>query len=144
MSVLVVGLSHRTADMAVLERATLSEDGLLELLGAAIDVPSVDEAVLVSTCNRLEIYAAVGKFHAAVAELSETLAKHTGIALDELMPHLYVHYDDSAIAHIYSVAAGLDSMVVGEGQILGQVRAALALAQDQGAAGRVLNEVLQH
>ncbi len=101
------------------------------------------EAIVLSTCNRVEVYAEVDKFHGGLAQVSELLARRAGVDLDELTPHLYVHYEDRAVAHLFSVACGLDSMVVGESQILGQVRLALRTAQDAGAAGRQLGELAQ-
>ncbi len=98
---------------------------------------------MLATCNRIELYADVDKFHAGVAELSTLLAQHSGVGLDELTPYLYVHYEDRAVHHLFSVACGLDSMVVGEGQILGQIKDALALAQELHTAGRLLNDLFQ-
>jgi glutamyl-tRNA reductase len=95
----------------------------------------------VSTCNRVEVYAEVEKFHGGVSVICELLARHAGIPLAELTPHLYVHYEDRAIQHLLSVACGLDSMVIGEGQILGQVRQALRLAGEQGTLGRALSDL---
>jgi glutamyl-tRNA reductase len=92
----------------------------------------------------MELYADVDKFHGGLADLSELLCRHTGLGLEQLRPHLYVHYEDRAVQHLFTVACGLDSMVVGESQILGQVRAALATAQELGTAGPVLNELVQH
>ncbi len=143
MSLLVVGLSHRTAPVGVLERAALTGESPTRLLHDAAASATVAEAALVNTCNRIELYADVDKFHAGVAELSQLLAGHSGVDLDELTPHLYVHYEDRAVHHLFSVACGLDSMVVGEGQILGQLRDALAKAQDEHTAGRGLNELFQ-
>ncbi|MFB7947664.1 glutamyl-tRNA reductase [Kitasatospora phosalacinea] len=143
MSLLVVGLSHRTAPVGVLERAALTGDSPTEVLHEAAASATVGEAALVNTCNRIELYADVDKFHAGVAELSQLLAGHSGVDLDELTPHLYVHYEDRAVHHLFSVACGLDSMVVGEGQILGQLRDALAKAQEEHTAGRGLNELFQ-
>ncbi|MFE4518302.1 glutamyl-tRNA reductase [Kitasatospora sp. NPDC056783] len=143
MSLLVVGLSHRTAPVGVLERAALTGDVPTRLLHDAAATTTVAEAALVNTCNRIELYADVDKFHAGVAELSLLLAHHSGVDLEELTSHLYVHYEDRAVHHIFSVACGLDSMVVGEGQILGQLRDALAKAQDEHTAGRGLNELFQ-
>ncbi|MFJ4678906.1 MULTISPECIES: glutamyl-tRNA reductase [unclassified Kitasatospora] len=143
MSLLVVGLSHRTAPVGVLERAALTGDGPTRVLHEAAASATVGEAALVNTCNRIELYADVDKFHAGVAELSQLLAGHSGVDLDELTPHLYVHYEDRAVHHLFSVACGLDSMVVGEGQILGQLRDALAKAQEEHTAGRGLNELFQ-
>ncbi|MEV4556698.1 glutamyl-tRNA reductase [Kitasatospora sp. NPDC049285] len=143
MSLLVVGLSHRTAPVGVLERAALTGETPTRLLHDAAASATVAEAALVNTCNRIELYADVDKFHAGVAELSQLLAAHSGVDLDELTAHLYVHYEDRAVHHLFSVACGLDSMVVGEGQILGQLRDALATAQDEHTAGRGLNELFQ-
>ncbi|MFE6502700.1 glutamyl-tRNA reductase [Kitasatospora sp. NPDC057738] len=143
MSLLVVGLSHRTAPVGVLERAALTGDVPTRLLHDAAATATVGEAALLNTCNRIELYADVDKFHAGVAELSLLLAHHSGVDLEELTSHLYVHYEDRAVHHLFSVACGLDSMVVGEGQILGQLRDALAKAQEEHTAGRGLNELFQ-
>ena len=143
MSLLVLGLSHRTAPVGLLERAALTGDAPGRLLHAAAAAAPVGEAALVATCNRTELYADVDKFHAGVADLSVLLSEHTGVGLEELTAHLYVHYEDRAVHHLFSVACGLDSMVVGEGQILGQLRDALGLAQEQSTAGRSLNELFQ-
>jgi len=143
MSVLVVGLSHRTAPVSVLERAALTEDARTKLLQDAVGVEPAAEAAVLATCNRIELYADVDKFHAGVAELSTLLAQHSGVGLEELTPHLYVHYEDRAVHHLLSVACGLDSMVVGEGQILGQIKDALAVGQEQHTAGRLLNDLFQ-
>ena len=143
MSLLVVGLSHRTAPVSVLERAALGEDTKGKLLLDVMAAEPASEAAVLSTCNRIELYADVDKFHAGVAELSTLLATHSGVSLDELTPHLYVHYEDRAVHHLFSVACGLDSMVVGEGQILGQIKDALALGQEQHTAGRLLNDLFQ-
>ncbi|MET7898034.1 glutamyl-tRNA reductase [Streptomyces mirabilis] len=143
MSLLVVGLSHRSAPVSVLERATLNADAQIKLLQDTVAAEPAAEATLLATCNRIELYADVDKFHAGVAELSTLLAQHSGVGLDELTPHLYVHYEDRAVHHLFSVACGLDSMVVGEGQILGQIKDALATAQEMHTAGRLLNDLLQ-
>jgi len=143
MSLLVVGLSHRTAPVSVLERVTLTSDARGKLLQDAVAAEPATEAVVLATCNRVELYADVDKFHAGVAELSTLLARHSGVGLEELTPHLYVHYEDRAVHHLLSVACGLDSMVVGEGQILGQIKDALALGQELHTAGRLLNDLFQ-
>jgi len=143
MSVLVVGLSHHTAPVSVLERAALTGDPLAKLLTDAVGTEHVSEVVVLSTCNRIEVYAEVEKFHGGVADVSELLGRYTALGHAGLTPHLYVHYEDRAVQHLFTVACGLDSMVVGEGQILGQVKCALALAQELGTAGRVLNELVQ-
>jgi glutamyl-tRNA reductase len=143
MSLLVIGLSHRTAPVRVLERTALDADGLARLIEDAVGPELAAEVVVLATCNRLEIYGEVDKFHAGVAQLSNLLAQHTGMSLEELTPYLYVHYEDRAVHHLFSVACGLDSMVVGEGQILGQLKDSFALSQKLGSTGRILNELMQ-
>jgi glutamyl-tRNA reductase len=143
VNVLVIGLSHRTAPVSLLERVSLSGEALTKLLVDAAASEHIAEVAVLSTCNRVELYAVVEKFHGGLADLSEVLCRHTAIGLEQLRPHLYVHYEDRAVQHLFTVACGLDSMVVGESQILGQVRAALAVAQEHGGAGRVLNELVQ-
>ncbi len=141
MSVLVVGLSHKSAPVAVLERAAVGGDTLTKLLRDLVQAEPVAEAFVVSTCNRVEVYADVDRFHAGVTAICELLARHCGLPSNELTQHLYVHYEDRAVSHLLAVAAGLDSMVVGEDQILGQVRSAVKLAAEHGTAGRVLDEL---
>ncbi|MEX0170500.1 glutamyl-tRNA reductase [Streptomyces sp. LMG1-1-1.1] len=143
MSLLVVGLSHRSAPVSILERASLSADTQAKLLQDTLAAEPAAEGTVLATCNRIELYADVDKFHAGVAELSTLLAQHSGVGLDELTPYLYVHYEDRAVHHLFSVACGLDSMVVGEGQILGQIKDALAIGQDLHTAGRLLNDLFQ-
>ncbi|MFF3972372.1 glutamyl-tRNA reductase [Streptomyces rubiginosohelvolus] len=143
MSLLVVGLSHRSAPVSVLERASLAADTQAKLLQDTLAAEPATEAAVLATCNRIELYADVDKFHAGVAELSTLLAQHSGVGLEELTPYLYVHYEDRAVHHLFSVACGLDSMVVGEGQILGQIKDALARGQELHTAGRLLNDLFQ-
>ncbi|MEU8539628.1 glutamyl-tRNA reductase [Streptomyces sp. NPDC048717] len=143
MSLLVVGLSHRTAPVSLLERASLTPEAKVGLLHDTLAAEPAAEGTVLATCNRIELYADVDKFHAGVAELSTLLAQHSGVGLDELTPYLYVHYEDRAVHHLFSVACGLDSMVVGEGQILGQIKDALATGQEQHTAGRLLNDLFQ-
>ncbi|MEU6098227.1 glutamyl-tRNA reductase [Streptomyces sp. NPDC047079] len=143
MSLLVVGLSHRSAPVSVLERAALTADAQSKLLQDTVAAEPAAEAAVLATCNRIELYADVDKFHAGVAELSTLLAQHSGVGLDELTPYLYVHYEDRAVHHLFSVACGLDSMVVGEGQILGQIKDSLATSQELHTAGRLLNDLFQ-
>jgi len=141
VSVLVVGLSHKSAPVAVLERAAVSGDTVTKLLRDVVQAEPVAEAFVVSTCNRVEVYADVDRFHAGVTAICELLARHCGVPSHELTQYLYVHYEDRAVSHLLAVAAGLDSMVVGEDQILGQVRSAVKLAAEHGTAGRVLGEL---
>ncbi|GAA0968447.1 glutamyl-tRNA reductase [Acrocarpospora macrocephala] len=144
MTMLIVGLSHRTAPVALLERVTVSGDALLKLLHDVRQDEHVSEAMVVSTCNRVELYADVDKFHGGVTALTDLLAAHSDVPQEQLTRHLYVHYEERAVHHLFSVACGLDSMVVGEGQILGQIRTALRTAQHEGSVGPTLNELVQH
>ena len=141
MSELVVGLSHKSASLTVLERAVISGDALTKLLRDVSQAPNVAGVFVVSTCNRVEVYAEVDKFHAGVSAVCELLVRHSGLALQELTPHLYVHYEDRAVQHLLAVACGMESMVLGESQILGQVRQALAVAREQGTLSRGLSEL---
>jgi glutamyl-tRNA reductase len=144
VTILVVGVSHRSAPLSVLERVALDADGVGKLVDDVSGAEFVSEVAVVSTCNRVEVYAEVDRFHGSVEVLSESLAARAGAAPEEVAPYLYVHYDEGAVAHLFSVAAGLDSMVVGESQILGQVREALRRGQDAGTVETSLNSVLQH
>jgi glutamyl-tRNA reductase len=141
MSVLVVGLSHKSAPLAVLERAAVTGDALTKLMHDVAGAEDVAGAMVVSTCNRVEVYAEVGKFHGGLNAVSEMLARHTGVPISELTPYLYVHYQGRAAAHLLSVACGLDSMVIGESQILGQVRQALRFARAQGTLSPALADL---
>jgi glutamyl-tRNA reductase len=141
MSVLVVGLSHRGAPLATLERVALTGDALEKLLHDVARSDDVAGALVLSTCNRVEIYAEVGKFHGAVAAICELLSRHSHVPPAELTPCLYVHYEDRAVQHLLAVACGLDSMVIGESQILGQLRQALHIAREQGTLGRTLSDL---
>jgi glutamyl-tRNA reductase len=139
MSVLVVGLNHKGAPLATLERVALTGDALDKLLHDVARADDVAGAMVLSTCNRVEIYAEVGKFHGAMAAICELLSRHSQVPPGELTPHLYVHYEDRAVQHLLAVACGLDSMVIGESQILGQLRQSLRLAREQGTLGRTLS-----
>jgi glutamyl-tRNA reductase len=141
VSVLVVGLSHKSAPIATLERAAVSGDTLGKLLRDVAHLPDIAEAFVISSCNRVEVYAEVGRFHGAVNGVCELLAQYSGIPAGELTASLYVHYEDRAVQHLLAVASGLDSMVVGEDQILGQVRAALRTAGEHGTLGRSLHDL---
>ena len=143
MSILTVGVSHKSAPVPLLERLALDGLGAAKLGLALLDTEHVTEAVVLATCNRVEVYAAVDRFHGSVEDVSELLAAAAGGSRDDVVPHLYVHYDEAAVAHLFAVSAGLDSMVVGESQILGQVRAALQRGQEHGSVGPLLNGAFQ-
>jgi glutamyl-tRNA reductase len=143
MSVLVVGISHNSAPVSLLEQVALDDDGVHKLVSDAAASEHVSEATVISTCNRVEIYTEVDRFHGSVETLSRLLVERAGETTDAMLPHLYVHYDDGAVSHLFQVAAGLDSMAVGEGQILGQTREALRLGQEMGTVGPALNVLFQ-
>ncbi|MET0425696.1 MAG: glutamyl-tRNA reductase [Actinoplanes sp.] len=143
MNLLSVGASYRTADVATLERLVISESAVPELLRRLTAQPYVGEAVVLSTCNRMEIYAAVSGFHGGLGDVCNVLSEASGIPATELAEHLYVHYDEAVVRHSFRVSAGLDSMVVGEAQILGQLRDAYHQATEADSAGRLLHELMQ-
>ncbi len=143
MSLLVVGLSHHSAPVGVLERAAVPVADAGKILTELLGREHVAEALLLSTCNRVEIYAVVHTFHGGLDDITDVLARHCAMALDQLSDHLYVHYAAAGVEHLFAVAAGLDSMVVGEPQILGQLRAAYASAEQAGTVGRTVHEVVQ-
>ena len=141
MSLLVVGLSHSSAPVTTLERAVVSGDAQAKLLHDVHTAPNVAGALVLSTCNRVEVYAEVDSFHGGVATICELLARHSGLSPGELTGSAYVHYQDRAAQHLLAVACGLESMVVGESQILGQVRNAVRLARQHGTLSRELSDV---
>jgi glutamyl-tRNA reductase len=143
MSVLVVGMSHKSAPIEVLERASLDADAGVKLSHLVLETPFVTESVVISTCNRVEIYVEAERFHGAVEEVSRLLAEHAGLDRDDFVRHVYVHFDEAAVAHLFGVAAGMDSMILGESQILGQVRDALHSAQAESTVGSALNALFQ-
>ncbi|MET8429429.1 glutamyl-tRNA reductase [Nocardia sp. NPDC004860] len=144
MSVLLVGISHRSAPVSVLEKIAITETDRPKLTDKMLASSHVSEAMIVSTCNRIEVYAVVDAFHPALGEIGELLTKHSGLPLPELTKHAYVRYAEAAAEHLFAVASGLDSMVVGEQQVLSQIRAAYAASDAQQAAGRTLHELAQH
>ena len=143
MSVLVLGVSHKSAPVAVLEQLALDGDGVGKLLDDVLGCEHVTEATVLATCNRLEVYADVDRFHGSVETLSRLLCERSGVPTEDVLPHLYVHYDDGAVAHLFHVVSGLDSMVLGEGQILSQARDALRVGQEHGSVGSTLNVLFQ-
>ncbi|WFE62498.1 glutamyl-tRNA reductase [Micromonospora sp. WMMD714] len=143
MKLLVVGASYRTAPVVTLEQLAVSPADLTRTLDRLVAQPYVAEAVLVSTCNRVEVYAAVSGFHGGLGDICAVLAEQAGAPPAAFASHLYVHYDSAAVDHVFRVAAGLDSMVVGEAQILGQLRDAYHWASGADTAGRLLHELMQ-
>ena len=143
MSLLAVGISHQTAPLSLLEQVALTADEKAKALHELVGSDHVSEAILLATCNRVEVFAEVDRFHGGVTDVTRVLARQAGVTVEELSPYVTVHYEDQAIGHLCTVAAGLDSMVVGETQVLGQLRAAYALAQEEGTVGRELHPVAQ-
>jgi glutamyl-tRNA reductase len=127
----------------MLERASLGPDGLSKLHAELLACADVSESMALATCNRLEVYATVESFHGALAEVTAALARQTRVPQEELTGHLYVHYAAAAVQHLFTVTAGMDSMVYGEPQILGQVRSAYTAAAEAGTVGPALHELAQ-
>jgi glutamyl-tRNA reductase len=143
VNLLSVGASYRTADVGTLERLAIPDGALPEVLQRLIAQPYMGEAVVLSTCNRVEVYAAVTGFHGGLTDVCNVLSEQSGLSAADLAAHLYVHYDEAAVRHSFRVSAGLDSMVVGEAQILGQLRDAYHVATESDSAGRLLHELMQ-
>jgi glutamyl-tRNA reductase len=144
MSVVVIGVNHRTSPLRVLERVAVSAEAMPKALHALSSKDNIREAVVLSTCNRTEVYAVTEKFHAAYDDIAEFFCELGGLRSDELHQHLYSQHDDAAVRHLFEVACGLDSAVIGENEILGQVRDAWSLAQESGAARTTLNLLFRH
>jgi glutamyl-tRNA reductase len=144
VSLLVVGLNHRTVPVELLERMTVPEERLAKALHDLAGREHLLEVVVLSTCNRTEIYARCTHFHAAVGDVRDFLAAQSGAEPDEFDDHLYTYYDEAAVAHLFSVAAGLDSMIVGESEILGQVRGAWQTAVREQTAPQLLSRMFKH
>ncbi len=144
MSIVVLGLNHRSAPLEMLEQCTVAPADLPKQLGELLSRDHVSEAVLISTCNRTEAYVVAEKFHAAYAEIRDFLATSAFLAPEDLADHVYVHHDEDAVRHLFDVASGLDSVVLGESEILGQTKSAWETARLEGTAGPVLNLLFRH
>ena len=146
MSIVLVGLNHKTAPVAVRERLAFSDEACAVGLRALVDGQIVREGLIVSTCNRVEVLTETGAEAAveSTARIARFLSDARSVPHELLREHLYSHADDAAVRHIFRVASSLDSMVVGEPQVLGQVRRAYSLAVETGTAGRVLNRLVHH
>ncbi|OBK10654.1 glutamyl-tRNA reductase [Mycobacterium asiaticum] len=143
MSILLFGVSHRSAPVSVLEQLSIDESDQIKIVDQVLQSSLVTEAMLLSTCNRVEVYAVVEAFHGGLSVIGQVLADHSGLSMGDLTKHAYVRYSEAAVEHLFSVASGLDSAVVGEQQVLGQVRRAYASAEANSAVGRVLHELAQ-
>jgi glutamyl-tRNA reductase len=144
VSLAVVGLNHRTAAVDLLERMTVPPAGLPKALHTLADREHLADIVLLSTCNRTEVYFRTTLFHPAVDDVRHFLAELAGLDPDSLAESLYTYHDDAAVAHLFGVAAGLDSMIIGEGEVLGQVREAWQAAEREGTAGQLLSRTFRH
>jgi glutamyl-tRNA reductase len=144
VSVVVIGLNHRTAPLELLERMNVADGQLPKALHDLCGREHISEAMVLSTCNRAEVYAVAERFHGAYSDIRGFLAQHSFLPPEDFADHLYVHYDAAAAAHLFSVTAGLDAAVLGESEIQGQVKQAWDRARDHGAAGPGLNLLLRH
>ena len=144
MSIVVIGVNHRTGPLALLERLAIPADAQGKAIAVLVSRHNIREAVVLSTCNRTEIYAVAERFHGAYADIRDFLCDLAGLGADDLHPHLYSQHDDAAVTHLFEVAAGLDSAVLGESEILGQVRSAWELAQEEGGTKATLNLLFRH
>jgi glutamyl-tRNA reductase len=143
VSVLLFGVSHRSAPVSVLEQLSTDESEQVKLVDRLLQSPLVTEAMVLSTCNRVEVYAVVDAFHGGLSAIGQVLADHSGMTVSDLTKYAYVRYSEAAVEHLFAVASGLDSAVVGEQQVLGQVRRAYAAAEANRTVGRVLHELAQ-
>jgi glutamyl-tRNA reductase len=144
MSVLVIGVNHRSGPLSVLERVSLAPDEIPKAVQGLASRDNVREVVVLSTCNRTEIYAVAERFHGAYADIRDFLCDLGDIGPDDLHPHLYSEHDADAVRHLFEVASGLDSAVVGESEIVGQLRQAWEIAQREGGARSSLNLLFRH
>ncbi|WP_099024294.1 glutamyl-tRNA reductase [Mycolicibacterium palauense] len=143
MSVLLFGVSHRSAPVSVLEQLSTDEADQAKIVDELLQSPLVTEAMVLSTCNRVEVYAVVEAFHAGLSAIGQVLSDHSGMSMGDLTKFAYVRYAEAAVEHLFSVASGLDSLVIGEQQVLGQVRRAYASAEANRTVGRTLHELSQ-
>ncbi|WP_066917732.1 glutamyl-tRNA reductase [Mycobacterium interjectum] len=143
MSVLLFGVSHRSAPVSVLEQLSIDESDQVKIVDRVLQSPLVTEAMVLSTCNRVEVYAVVDAFHGGLAVVGQVLSEHSGMSMGDLTKYAYVRYSEAAVEHLFAVASGLDSAVIGEQQVLGQVRRAYGTAEANRTVGRVLHELAQ-
>jgi glutamyl-tRNA reductase len=143
VSVLLFGVSHRSAPVSVLEQLSTDESDQAKIVDQVLQSSLVTEAMVLSTCNRVEVYAVVEAFHAGLSVIGHVLSEHSGMSLHDLTKYAYVRYAEAAVEHLFAVASGLDSAVVGEQQVLGQVRRAYATAETNQTVGRTLHELSQ-
>ena len=143
MSVLLFGVSHRSAPVSVLEQLSTDESDQAKIVEQVLQSSLVTEAMVLSTCNRVEIYAVVEAFHGGLSVIGSVLSEHSGMSLGDLTKYAYVRYAEAAVEHLFAVTSGLDSAVIGEQQVLGQVRRSYASAEAHQTVGRTLHELAQ-
>ena len=143
MSVLLFGVSHRSAPVSVLEQLSTDEADQAKIVEQVLQSSLVTEAMVLSTCNRVEVYAVVEAFHGGLSVIGSVLSEHSGMSLNDLTKFAYVRYAEAAVEHLFAVASGLDSAVIGEAQVLGQVRRAYTSAEANHTVGRTLHELSQ-
>src|SRR5512141_1953625 len=144
MHIVVVGLSHKTAPVEIREKLAIPESRMGEALGRLCSYRGVREGVLLSTCSRVEVYAVVDEIESGYGRIQDFLADaHLSLSSEQLTPHLYWHEGDRALGHLFRVASSLDSMIVGESQILGQIKEAFEVALTHKATGIILNKVMK-
>ena len=144
MSIVVIGVNHRTAPLAVLERLAIAPDDVAKSVAGLAQRDTIREVAVLSTCGRTEVYLVAERFHGAHADVTEFLAALGHLPLDDLHPHVLALHDDAAATHLFEVAAGLDSFVLGESEILGQVRSAWQLAAEAGGLRSTLDLLFRH
>jgi len=143
VSILLFGVSHRSAPVSVLEQLSIDEPDQVKIVDRMLQSPLVTEAMVLSTCNRVEVYAVVDAFHAGLSVIGQVLAEYSGMSMGDLTKHAYVRYSEAAVEHLFAVASGLDSAVIGEQQVLGQMRRAYSAAEANRTVGRILHELAQ-
>jgi glutamyl-tRNA reductase len=144
MSIVVIGVNHRTSPVTLLEKVMVTGSGMADALRDLSAHDDIREVVVLSTCNRTEVYAIAERFHSAYTDILGFLCEKSGLVADEITPHLYSQFDDEAVVHLFEVAAGLDSAVLGETEIVGQVRQAWEFAMNEGASRSSLNLLFRH
>ena len=144
MSVVVIGLQHTQAPLPLLEATAVADADAHKVLGALSRCRNVQEAVLLSTCLRTEVYGVVDRFHDAVAEVLDVISEHSGASVEELAAHATIRFDDDVTSHLFSVTSGLESVVTGETEVVGQVRRAFERAHEEGTTGPVLSALFRH
>lgn len=144
MSIVAIGCNHRSTPLSILEQLTVPAEQLPKALSELKSARNLSEVVILSTCNRIEIYALAERYHGGYQDIREFLAMHSGLPPEVVADQMYAHHDEEAVRHLFSVAAGLDSAVLGEHEILGQVRTAWEHARDEGTIGSILGPLFRH